>query len=142
MLLDQMPASGSDKQSGGLFGEPIALAVRTGKWDGAVDGVSQIDRTLKVILPGGRVGVLEVGHENVGPRIEGVDNHLPIDRPGDLDSSVLQIAQERRYGPRALSNLTRRDEKIGEPSCGEFMLTHSPLLQNFLSTSLELSVEL
>ena len=36
--------------------------------------------------------VLEVGHEGPGPRVEGVDHHLAVDRPGDLHPPVLESA--------------------------------------------------
>ena len=46
--------------------------------------------------PGRRVRVLEVGHEHLRARVEGVDHHLAVDRAGDLDAAVLQLGRRRR----------------------------------------------
>ena len=73
------------------------------------DRVAQVDLALDQVLPGRRVGVLEVGHEDLGAGVERVDDHLAVDRAGDLDPAILQIGGNRRdassrlRGPRAVS---------------------------------------
>ena len=61
------------------------------------------------VLPGGGERVLEVGHEDPGARVQGVDHHLRLDRPGDLHPPVVQVRGSRRdppvgvrRGPRAV----------------------------------------
>ena len=44
------------------------------------------------VRPGRRVRVLEVGHEDVRAGVERVDHHLALDRAGDLDAAVAQVA--------------------------------------------------
>ena len=52
------------------------------------------------LRPRRRVRVLEVGHEHVGAGIERVDDHLPIDGPGDFDAAVLKIRRNGADAPR------------------------------------------
>src|SRR6185436_14218113 len=60
----------------------------------------------------GRERVLEVRHEDVRARIERVDHHLPLDRPGDLDVALLQIGGRLGYLPRARSHRDRLGEEV------------------------------
>ena len=83
----------------GPFSQLVALALRAGVGDGAVDRVAQVDLAVEVVSPGGRVGVLEIGHEDAGAGVQGVDDHLAVDRPGDLDAAVLQVRGDRRHLP-------------------------------------------
>lgn len=41
----------------------------------------------------------EIRHERLGSRSEGVDDHLPIRRPRDLDPPILQSRSRRRTAP-------------------------------------------
>ena len=53
-------------------------------------------------VPGRGVGVLEVGHEDVRAGVQGVDDHLPVGRAGDLDAPVEQV--RRRIGATVQSD--------------------------------------
>ena len=54
-----------------------------------LDRVAQVELALDHVVPGRRVGVLEVGHEPVGARVQRVDDHLAVGRPGDLHPALL-----------------------------------------------------
>ena len=54
-----------------------------------------------------RVRVLEVGHVRIGARVEGVDDHLRVDRAGDLDAAALQRRRDRRDLPVAVADVLR-----------------------------------
>ena len=44
------------------------------------------------VAPGRRGGVLQIGHEDLGPGVEGVDDHLAIAGSSDLDPAIEEIA--------------------------------------------------
>ena len=76
--------------------------------DGAIDRIAQVDLSLNHVDPGRRAGILEVGHEGFDRRIEGIDDHLAIDRPGDLHSAILQIARHGTDTPLRRANTDSR----------------------------------
>ena len=45
------------------------------------------------VVPGRRGRVLEVRHEDVRARVERVDDHLAVDRPGDLDAAIEEVGR-------------------------------------------------
>ena len=96
----QMPAARAHDQHRRLVGELIAL-LRLGIGEAELAGpaVLQVDLAFDVVRPGRRVGVLEIRHEDVGAGIERVDDHLAVDRPGDLHAAVSQIVRDRRDAP-------------------------------------------
>ena len=71
------------------------------------------------IVPGRRVGVLEIGHEDVGAGIERVDHHLAVDRAGDLDAAIEQILGQRRHRPVGVADALRLGREIGPPAAIE-----------------------
>ena len=52
-------------------------------------------------VPGRRVRVLEVRHEDLRARVERVDHHLPIGRARDLDAPVLEVGGRLGDAPLA-----------------------------------------
>lgn len=46
---------------------------------------------MLMCTPGGGIGVLKVSHEDTGTRVEGIDDHLAVNRPRDLDPAVLKV---------------------------------------------------
>ena len=124
--VDQVPAAGSDHQRRRVLTERVVAPVRRGQLDGAPDGVDQVDLALDQVPPGGGARVLEVGHEHPGAGVEGVDHHLPVDRPGDLAAAVGQVGRSRRppstrppecrRSPRASPGSPRRRCGAGAPS--------------------------
>ena len=101
----------------------------------------EVDLPLDAVLPGGRVGVLEVGHEDARARVERVDDHLAIHRPGDLDAAVLQIGRDRRDGPCALADLARLRQEVVARASVERCLTFDALLQELDAAVVELAVQ-
>src|SRR5262245_33343334 len=69
--------------------------------------------TLDVVRPGRRVRVLEVGHEHLRARVERVDDHLAIDRPGDLDAAILEVRRNRSDAPVAAAHVRGVGEEVG-----------------------------
>ena len=55
----------------------------------------------------GVAGVLEIGHEGLRRGIQRVDDHLAVDRTGDLHAAVLQIGRHRRDAPVARADRAR-----------------------------------
>src|SRR5262245_4485851 len=133
-----MPTPASDKQGGGSFSELILLSFRAGKINSTRDCIPQVDLALKVVIPGGRVRILEISHEDIGAGVERVDDHLPLDRPGDLHPAVLQIVRDRRDSPIALANLFCLGEKVRETAFGNLLLPRHSLYQQLLSAAFEL----
>ena len=113
MLFRQVPAARAHQQGGDLLVEAIVFAFRAVEVDGAADGVAQVDLSLDSGFPGGRVGVLEVGHEDVRAGVQRVDHHFAVDRPGDLDAAILQIGGNGRDGPVALADAGGFGQEVG-----------------------------
>ena len=114
MLLRQVPAARPHQQHRGLVVErvmPAGLGIVEG--DRAAHRVAQVDLALDQIVPGRRVGILEIGHEDVGAGIERVDHHLAVDRAGDLDAAVEQIRGQRRHRPVAVADRLGLGQEIG-----------------------------
>ena len=110
-----MPAARAHQQRGGLLVEPVDAAVRVVEGDRALDGVDQVDLALDHVLPGRRVGVLEVGHVHVGARVEGVDQHLALGRAGQLDPALLQVGRgDGRDPPVAVADVARLGQEVGQ----------------------------
>ena len=92
MLLGQMPAARPDEQHRRLGAELVVLAgLRVGEVDRPLPAVLEVDLALDDVRPGRRIGVLEVGHEHLRAGVERVDDHLAVDRAGDLDPAVEQV---------------------------------------------------
>jgi hypothetical protein len=81
--------------------------------DGSADGVAEVDLAFDEVVPGGRGGVLEVGHEDLGAGVERVDDHLAVDGAGDLDAAVEQVGGERRDGPFGVADGPGFGQEVG-----------------------------
>ena len=88
MFFLEMPSTRPHQQRCHARIEFVAFAFRTLVADGALDCVAQIELALKVVVPGGRIRILEIGHEDVGAGIQRVDDHLAVDRAGDLHAAI------------------------------------------------------
>src|SRR5208282_234429 len=104
----------------------VLLALRTLVIDDPPDRVANVDLTLNGRIPCGRVSILEIGHEHFRARVERVDDHLPIDGPGDLDPAVKQVWRNRRNPPVSLPDVLRRFQEIGQPAVVEPVLDLRP----------------
>ena len=97
VLLGQVPAARAHEQRRGLLAAARSALPSGGREvDAAANRVAQVDVALDVVVPLRRVRVLEVGHEDAGARVERVDDHLAVDRAGDLDAAIGDVGGQRR----------------------------------------------
>ncbi len=116
VLLVEVPAARAHHQRRDLVVQRVLPAVVAGQADGAPDRVDQVDLAVDLVGPVRRVAVLEVRHVAVGPRVQRVDDHLAVDRPGDLDAAALQVGRQRRDGPVTLAHLARLGQEVELPA--------------------------
>ena len=115
VLLRQMPAARADEQDRGPGGELVFLAaLRVGEVDLVGPAVLEVDLALDLVFPGRRVGILEIGHEDLGAGVQRVDDHLAVGRAGDLDAAVLKVGGDRRDLPVAVADVLRLGQEIGQ----------------------------
>ena len=112
VALGQVPAARAHDERRDLVVQAVALAVLV-ELDRPADGVVQVALPVDDVRPGGRVGVLEVGHEDARARVERVDHHLAVDRAGDLDAAV---AAGRRGGGATRQSPSRTSRVSGRKS--------------------------
>ncbi len=114
MTLFKVPAAGADEEDGGVVDESVVLfGGGIGVGDGAADGVAEVELAVEEVFPGGGGGVFEVGHEDAGAGVEGVDDHLAIDGAGDLDAAVLQVGGEGGDGPLGGADVGGFGKEVG-----------------------------
>src|SRR5262249_22975201 len=94
------------------------------------------------VLPGRRIGVLEISHEDVGAAIERVDHHLAVGRAGDLDPAILNVAWYWGYPPITGADRLGFRQEIRFPPCVEPLLQFSAARQKPLSLGAEPPFEL
>lgn len=117
MLLRKMPTTGANLQDGVILPQRVLLlcgGMSVG--DVSTDGIIEIDLPFDLVSPGRRVGVFKVCHEDLGARIECVDDHLPLGGSCDLNSSVLQIPWDGSTLPALVfPNIFRVRVEVREP---------------------------
>src|SRR5712692_9281488 len=101
-----MQTSGTYEECCWFLPESVFTPIGTGVSDGSIDCVSKIDLALDRSYPSGRVGVLEIGHVNIRPRVQGVYHHLPIDWPCYFHASPSEVGGDRGYAPRGIANFS------------------------------------
>ena len=131
---------GRDHQHGGLVVELVVLAVLF-QLDRAPDGITQVHLPLDHVRPGRGERVLEVRHEDVGARVERVDDHLALDGPGDLDAAVQEVGRQRSDFPIgcALRGCLRGER--GTPPLIEASLILLAFLEQFLAHGAEVALQ-
>ncbi len=143
MRFGQVPTARTHQQHRGLIAEGIVLARR---WIGEVEpagpAVLQIHLAFDQIGPGRRSGVLEVRHEHTCAGVQGVDDHLAIDRPGDLDPSVREVGRDGAHPPVAGPHLGGLFKEVRPLSGVEPRLALLPAGQQFIAPHVELAVQL
>ena len=75
--------------------------------------VLQVGLALDHVGEHRRGGVLEIGHEHLRAGIERVDDHLAVDRAGDLDPAVEEVGGDRRDLPVAFADRLVSARKSG-----------------------------
>ena len=93
------------------------------------------------VVPGGGVGVLEVGHEDPRARVEGVDHHLALDRAGDLDPAVLEVGRRRCHPPLPLAHRAGGGEEVGGEAAVEVVLALNAQSQQVEAGGLEVAAK-
>ena len=88
-----------------LVVQAVGLALGRVEGERAADRVGERRLAADDVGPGRRQRVLEVGHEDAGARVEGVDHHLGLGRPGDLDPPVVEVGRRRGDGPVGLADV-------------------------------------
>ena len=144
VLLAQVPAARPHEQGREVLAERVLLAVRARERDRPRRTASR-----RLICPWilfsqvGVLRVLEVGHEHVRARVEGVDDHLAVDRAGDLDAAVLEVGRGRGDLPaRVGADVGRLGEEVGKLAGVEPGRPLHALGQQLLPAWLERAMEL
>ena len=138
----EMPAARADQQRGSAGIQLVLFALRAAEADVAAHGVAQIDLAVDIVVPGGRIGVLEIGHEDLRAGIEGVDHHLALYGAGDFDAAIEQISRNRHDRPVAFANGCGLGQKIGQRTGINVGLPLDAAGQQFLPALLEFLVQL
>ncbi len=137
VLFWQVPAARAHQQRRSLLVKFVLFAFRAGIADDAIDGVAQVDMALDGFRPDGREGVLEIGHEDLCPGIQGVDDHFAVNRAGDLDAPVLQVCRNGRNRPVAAADVLCFRQEIGHFSGVDLRLPPRAALQQLFAPAPE-----
>ena len=139
--LRQVPASRPDEERRDLIVQAIGLSFGARELEPPADGIDEVDLTQDDVGPGRRQGILEIRHEDRGAGVQGVDHHLPLDRPRDLDPALLQVLRSRRDCPGACAHALRLRQKPGHRASVELPLTLPPPRQKTLAGGLQPAVQ-
>jgi hypothetical protein len=98
-----------------LFIEGVCAAILALEGDRSLDGIPQVDLPIDHVLPGRRICILEVSHKYVSSRVESINHHLPVCRPGDFHPAFLQVWRGRGNLPGGIiTDGPGRDGEIGK----------------------------
>src|SRR5260370_12066363 len=139
VLFVQVPSSWPNKQSCRIGSKLILLSLRTLVLNRSSNRIAQIVLAVNIVTPGRRIRVLEVGHEHIGPRVQRIDDHLAIDRPGNFHAAIAQVPRYRGDLPVALADSSRVRQKVRKLAVIDVLLYGSPPRQQFLPPGLERS---
>ena len=145
VLLVEMQAARAHLQHRDLVVQLVALGAgraRLLERQGAADRLADVDLALDLVRPQRRVRVLEVGHVRIGAGIEGVDDHLGIDRAGDLDATQLERLRHRRDLPVAVADRLRLGREVGPFAGVELLRAFGAHREQFLAARLERALQL
>src|ERR1700733_7285956 len=113
MLLDHVPSARPNKEDRWLWSKRIELPFRRYVLDGSAIRVSEVSLTFKAIAPGRCGRILEISHEDIRPGVQGIDDHLSLDRTRNLHSSIKQAWRDRSDPPLRFANVARLGGKLG-----------------------------
>ena len=91
----------------------------------------------RLFMPGGRIRVFEVRHEHAGAGVQRIDDHLAVDRAGDLHAAVEQVLRDGRDRPFRFADVGGFGEETGQmrrrrsPSGGSARRSRSSLAARF-----------
>ena len=143
MAFVHVPTARAHHQRGGLVAQRIALARRrVGEVDLSRPAVLEVRLALDQVGEDRRGRVLEIGHEHFGAGIQRVDDHLAIDRAGDLDAAVEKIRRDRGDLPVALADRAGLGQEIGQFAGVEALLPLGAQRQQFEPARVEAAMQL
>jgi hypothetical protein len=70
-------------------------------------------------------------------RVQGVDDHLAIDRAGDLDAAVAQVGRQRRHLPVAAAHVPGFAQEVRQPAPVQVSLQARPPGQQLAAPAVE-----
>ncbi len=108
VALLEMPAARPDDEGRDLIVQPVRLALGAVEPEVAANGRADRDLAADDVRPAGAERVLEVGHEDPRAGVQGVDHHLRLGWPGDLDAAIGQRRGSGRNRPVAGSDVGGR----------------------------------
>ena len=111
VALGQMPATRPPHQGRRAVVQPVRLA-RDVQRERSAHRIHEILLSRHDVRPRGGAGVLQIGHEDARTGVEGVDHHLPVHRPGDLDAAVGEVGRSGRNLPCRLAHRRRLGGKV------------------------------
>ena len=137
----EVPAPRPHQQGRDLLVEPVCLALRAGELQAPFDRVGEVGLTVDQVRPCRRVGVLEVGHEHASTRVERVDEHLGVGRPGDLHAPVAQVVRDGRDFPVRFADRFGRRQEIGRLARVDALLPFVPGAKQLEAPVAELALQ-
>ena len=123
------------------FSVGLPFCSRRGERERAGDGFAQRALADEQVVPGRRRRVLEVGHVAVGARVQRIDDHLRIDRAGDLDAAVEQGRRDVRDPPVAIADGAGVGTEIGQAAAVEEGLAVAARGQQLLAPWFETAMQ-
>jgi hypothetical protein len=138
----EVPAARTHLQGGDLVVQAVFLAGFVLERQFAADGLVEVHLALDLVIPLRAVGILEVGHVAVRPGVVGIDDHLGLDRAGDLGVAALQGLGQRRDLPVTFADVLGFGQEIGHFAGIDAGLAGDAGLQQFLAARLEGAMQL
>src|SRR6267378_5038576 len=141
MLLREVPTSGANQERRDLPVQAVDFSFGTLELQGPPHRIEEIQLPLDEVAPGRRVCVFEVRHEHPGARVQGIDHHLPIGRPGDFDSAIEQVLGERPNPPRPITDVGSLGEEVEGAPLIDSSLALRATMQEVLTRPIEGSMQ-
>ena len=141
VALDEVPAARPDDERRQRVAEAVFLALGRGERQRPTHRVLQCGLAADHVRPGWRKGILEVGHEDLGARVERVDRHLGLGRAGDLDASVVQVRRRRCDRPFRVADRRRLGQEVQRLAGGHARRPVATGREDLLAARLELAVK-
>ena len=76
-----------------------------------------------------------------GARVQRVDHHLPVDRAGDLDASVLDLRRHGLDAPVALADALRLGQEVGQLAVAQPLRSRLPRGEQLAPPRAELALQ-
>src|SRR5215472_11741648 len=144
VLLVQVPAARPDHDRGQLVVGPelVGLPVGADEVDPAVQRVLEVELAGDHVVPERGVRVLEVGEPDPGARVQRVDRHLLVGRPGDLHPAVDQARRGGRHPPGpVVPDPAGRRQEVQRRAVDELLLAGRPGGEELRAARAELPVQ-